>query len=170
MDHFARPDDELAIAQRNGTLHRNFQGYSSHAGADIYAFGMSSVSQTPNLYWQNHKELEAYYAALEAGRAPVARGYITSEDDRIRRETIMRLMCDLSLTYSVMSPKLGIDFAKYFARELASLAALETDGLIRKTPAGITVTEMGRLFIRNIAMRFDGTHVLETERQFSRTI
>lgn len=170
MDHFARPDDELAVAQRNKTLYRNFQGYSTHAGADIYAFGMSSISQTPNVYWQNQKNLDAYYAALDAGKAPVARGYLTSEDDRLRRETIMRLMCDLSLTYAEMSPKLGIDFAKYFATELASLAELEADGLIHKNPAGIMVTDVGRLFIRNIAMRFDATHVLETKRQFSRTI
>jgi oxygen-independent coproporphyrinogen III oxidase len=170
MDHFARRNDELAIAQRNKTLHRNFQGYSTRGGADIYSFGMSSISQTQNAYWQNAKELPAYYAALDAGKSPIVRGYITTDDDKIRRETIMRIMCDLSINYGEMSRKLGIDFPEYFARELESLSDLVADGLIRRTTLGLEVTTEGRFFIRNIAMRFDAYLPKETERRFSKTI
>jgi oxygen-independent coproporphyrinogen-3 oxidase len=170
MDHFARRNDELAVAQRNKTLRRNFQGYSTRAGADIYSFGMSSISQTQNAYWQNLKELPAYYAALDAGKSPIMRGYLTTEDDRIRRETIMRIMCDLSLNYGEMSQKLGIHFAEYFARELDSLSDMVADGLIRRTTLGLEVTPEGRFFIRNIAMRFDAYLPKETERRFSKSI
>jgi oxygen-independent coproporphyrinogen-3 oxidase len=170
MDHFARPDDELAVAQRRKQLQRNFQGYSTRAGADIYAFGMSSISQIPDAYWQNEKELPKYYAALEAGKTPLARGYLVTEEDKVRRETIMRVMCDLSLDYAAMSQRLGINFASHFERELESLAGLEADGLVRRSPAGLEVTDTGRLFIRNIAMCFDNTLAPVGERKHSRTI
>lgn len=170
MDHFAKPNDELAVAQKNKTLHRNFQGYSTRGGADIYAFGMSSISQTENAYWQNIKEVPQYYASLDAGKVPVARGYLTTEDDRIRRQTIMRLMCDLSLNYQQMSQRLGINFEEYFARELDSLSDLEGDKLVARSPLGLEVTTTGRLFIRNIAMRFDAYLPKEGERRFSRTV
>ena len=114
MDHFARPDDELAVAQKKKQLQRNFQGYSTRAGADIYAFGMSAISQIPDVYWQNEKELPDYYAALDAGKNPLSRGYFVTDEDKIRRETIMRVMCDLSLDYAAMSQKLGINFAATF--------------------------------------------------------
>jgi oxygen-independent coproporphyrinogen III oxidase len=170
MDHFARPDDELTLAQRNGTLQRNFQGYSTRGDADIYSFGMSSVSRTENMYWQNAKELPAYYAALDAGNHPAIRGYRLTEDDKIRRETIMRLMCDLALDFEAMSEKLGIDFAGYFACELDSLEDLEADQLLRRTPGRLEVTQTGRLLIRNIAMRFDAYLPKDQERRFSRTV
>lgn len=170
MDHFARRNDELAIAQRHKTLHRNFQGYSTRAGADIYSFGMSSISQTANAYWQNAKELPAYYAALDAGKAPIVRGYILTEDDKIRREVIMRLMCDLSLSFGELSRKLGINFPEYFARELDALWDFQADGLIRQTGSGLEVTGEGRFFIRNIAMRFDAHLPKEIQRHFSKTI
>jgi oxygen-independent coproporphyrinogen-3 oxidase len=170
MDHFARADDELAVAQRRKTLQRNFQGYSTRGGADIYAFGMSSISQADGVYWQNLKELPAYYAALDARKAPLAKGYILSDEDKIRRQTIMRLMCDLSLDYAEMSEMLGKDFTAHFARELDSLADLQADGLIRKDAARITVTDAGRLFIRNIAMRFDACAPAQMENRFSKTI
>jgi oxygen-independent coproporphyrinogen III oxidase len=170
MDHFAKPTDELAVAQQNKTLHRNFQGYSTRGRADIYAFGMSSISQTENAYWQNIKEVPQYYASLDAGKVPVSRGYLMTEDDKIRRQTIMRLMCDLSLNYQQMSQKLGINFEEYFARELESLSDLEGDALIVRTPLGFDVTTTGRLFIRNIAMRFDAYLPKENERRFSRTV
>src|SRR5215468_3357867 len=157
MDHFARPGDELAVAQSRKQLQRNFQGYSTRAGADIYAFGMSSISQIPEAYWQNEKDLVKYYATLDAGQVPMVRGYVVSDEDKIRRETIMRVMCDLSLNYAAMSQRLGINFGSYFERELASLAAFEADGLVRRTPAGMEVSDVGRLFIRNIAMSFDNT-------------
>ena len=170
MDHFARADDELALAQRQKTLQRNFQGYSTRGGADIYAFGMSSISQTDALYWQNRKELPAYYQALSADRLPVARGYRLTEDDRRRREIIMRLMCDLSLDYASMSGRLGLDFTVAYAAELAGLSELAGDGLIRRTPRGLEVTSLGRLFIRNIAMRFDAHLPKETIQRYSRTV
>ncbi|HPC59875.1 MAG TPA: oxygen-independent coproporphyrinogen III oxidase [Verrucomicrobiota bacterium] len=170
MDHFARPTDELAVAQSRKQLQRNFQGYSTRGGADIYAFGMSSISQIPEAYWQNEKDLPKYYAALDAGRVPLARGYRVTEEDKIRRETIMRVMCDLSLNYAAMSQRLGIDFAAHFERELESLAGFEADGLVRRTAEGIEVTGTGRLFIRNIAMSFDNTLAPEGERKHSRTI
>ena len=170
MDHFAKPDDELAVAQRNKQLQRNFQGYSTRAGSDIYSFGMSAISQIPDAYWQNEKELPAWQAAVDAGRAPLHRAYFVTEEDNRRRETIMRVMCDLSLDFAAMSKSLGINFAEHFATELASLAPFEADGLVKRTASGLEVTETGRLFIRNIAMCFDNTLAPVGERRHSRTI
>ena len=170
MDHFARPSDELAAAQRQKTLQRNFQGYSTKGGADIYAFGMSAISQADGVYWQNIKDLPGYYAAMDAGCGPFAKGYILSSDDKIRRHAIMRLMCDLSLDYAALSKDLGIDFAAYFAVELESMTDLEKDGLVRRDAGGLVVHDVGRLFIRNIAMRFDRYLPAAKERRFSRTI
>lgn len=170
MDHFAREDDELAVAQRQKTLQRNFQGYSTRGGADIYAFGMSSISQADGIYWQNLKELPAYTAALDANRLPLSKGYILTPEDHIRRQTIMRLMCDLSLTYAAMSELLRIDFPQHFERELASLADMEQDGLVERNSSGLNVTQAGRLFIRNIAMRFDPYNANNRPGRFSKTI
>jgi oxygen-independent coproporphyrinogen-3 oxidase len=170
MDHFARADDELAIAQREKTLQRNFQGYSTHSGADIYSFGMSAISQTECAYWQNLKDLPAYYAALNAGQLPLAKGYILTEDDKIRRQTIMRLMCDLTLDFAAMSQYMESDFKTYFARELASLDDLEADGLIVQSERGLTVTDFGRLLIRNIASRFDAAYAQRPPTAFSKAI
>ena len=170
MDHFAKPDDELAVAQRRKQLQRNFQGYSTRAGSDIYSFGMSAISQTPEVYWQNEKELPEYYAAVDAGRVPVQRGYAVTSEDKIRRETIMRAMCDLSLDYAAMSAKLGLNFTEHFAAELAALAPFEEDGLVKRSATGLEITDAGRLFIRNIAMCFDNTLAPTTERRHSQTI
>lgn len=170
MDHFAREDDELAIAQREKTLQRNFQGYSTRGQADIYAFGMSSISQAEDIYWQNIKELPEYYASLDAGKLPWSKGYIMTPEDRIRRTTIMRLMCDLGLDYAAMSKLLGLNFEEHFASEIASLDEMEADGLLVKTPGAIVVTDLGRLLIRNIAMRFDAYLPKQMERRFSKTI
>jgi oxygen-independent coproporphyrinogen-3 oxidase len=170
MDHFAKPEDELAMAQKKKQLQRNFQGYSTRAGADIYAFGMSAISQIPDAYWQNEKELPEYYAALDAGKTPLARGYFMTDEDKIRRETIMRVMCDLSLDYPAMSQRLGINFAQHFSPELATLVPFEADGLVKRMPTGLEVTDTGRLFIRNIAMCFDNTLAPVSERKHSRTI
>lgn len=170
MDHFARAKDELVVAQRNKTLQRNFQGYSTRANADIYAFGMSAISQIPDAYWQNEKDLLKYYAALDAGKVPLSRGYIVSEEDKIRRDTIMRVMCDLGLDYAAMSRRLGLNFASHFEREIESLANFEADGLVQRSDAGLQVTDTGRLFIRNIAMCFDNTLAAAGERKHSKTI
>lgn len=170
MDHFARPNDELAVAQRKKELQRNFQGYSTRAGADIYSFGMSAISQIPDAYWQNEKELPKYYAALNDGRIPLSRGYLVSDEDKVRRETIMRVMCDLSLDYAAMSQRLGLNFASHFESELESLNGFESDGLVRRSPTRLEVTDKGRLFIRNIAMCFDNTLAPASDRKHSRTI
>jgi oxygen-independent coproporphyrinogen III oxidase len=170
MDHFARPNDELAVAQRNKQLQRNFQGYSTRAGSDIYSFGMSAISQIPEAYWQNEKELPKYQEAVDAGRVPLHRAYFVTDEDKIRRETIMRAMCDLSLDFASMSQKLGINFEQHFASELASLAPFEADGLVKRTPTGLEVTDKGRLFIRNIAMCFDNALAPAGERRHSKTI
>ena len=170
MDHFARAEDELAVAQKQRTLQRNFQGYSTHGGADIYSFGMSSISQADGIYWQNAKELPLYYGALDQGRIPMVKGYLLSEDDKVRRQTIMRLMCDMGLDYGLMSQYLELDFKTYFAEELASLHDMEADGLIEQTHRGFSVTNRGRLLIRNIAMRFDAYQKTPAAERFSRTI
>jgi oxygen-independent coproporphyrinogen III oxidase len=170
MDHFARQTDELAVAQRGKTLQRNFQGYSTRAGADIFGFGMSSISQAESIYWQNEKELETYYRRLDLGELPLHKGYVMTEDDRVRRWTIMRLMCDLGLDYDAMSVSLGIDFRRYFAREIDSLGDLVADGLLSLSPGGLEVSEVGRLLVRNIAMRFDAYLPQEKEKRYSRTV
>jgi oxygen-independent coproporphyrinogen III oxidase len=170
MDHFAKPTDELVAAQRNKTLQRNFQGYSTRGNADIYAFGMSAISQIPDAYWQNEKELPDYYAALDEKKVPLTRGYFVTDEDKIRRETIMRVMCDLSADFAALSKKLGVDFTKHFSNELAALKSFEADGLVQFSEAGFKVTDAGRLFIRNIAMCFDSTLAPAGERKFSRTI
>ncbi|MGO8836805.1 MAG: oxygen-independent coproporphyrinogen III oxidase [Limisphaerales bacterium] len=170
MDHFAKPDDELAVAQKKKQLQRNFQGYSTRAGSDIYAFGMSSISQIPDAYWQNEKELPKWQVAVDAGRVPLHRAYLVTDEDKIRRETIMRVMCDLSLDYAAMSQKLGLNFVEHFEKELAALAPFEADGLVKRSPTGLEVTDTGRLFIRNIAMCFDNTLAPVGERKHSRTI
>jgi len=171
MDHFARADNDLAQAQREGTLQRNFQGYSTRAGADVYGIGNSALSQTAGAYWQNEKKLEDYYAALDQGRLPIASGYVLTPDDRLRRQVIMRLMCDFQLDYDVSSRSLGIDFRAYFEPELDSLRDLENDGLIELHRGGFRVTSAGRLLVRVIAMRFDRFLAAgKTEKVYSRTI
>ncbi len=169
MDHFAREDDELAVAQRAHTLQRNFQGYSTRAGVDIYAFGMSSISQTTTHYRQNEKTLDAYYARLDSGQLPVSRARFLSDEDILRREVIMRLMCDLSLDYRALSKTLAVDFADHFAPELAAFAGPASDGLVTIDDNALTVTDTGRLLIRNLAMTFDA-YLGQDERRFSRTI
>lgn len=170
MDHFARRGDELEVAQRTGQLQRNFQGYSTHAGADILAFGVSSISQTPDMYWQNEKNLAAYYARLDDGRLPIVNGYVLTDEDRVRRQVIMRVMCDMKLDFGAMSERLGIDFPENFARELDALHALEADGLVHLHESGFEVTDSGRLLIRNIAMCFDAYLGNRTEGVYSRTV
>ncbi|MCE0484956.1 MAG: oxygen-independent coproporphyrinogen III oxidase [Methylacidiphilales bacterium] len=170
MDHFARVDDELAVAQQNKSLQRNFQGYSTRGDADIYAFGMSSISQSCDAYWQNEKELPKYYEALDAGRSPIMRGYFLTEEDKIRRQVIMRLMCDMGLDFAALSKSLGLDFRSHFAKELESLSDLEADGLITRDEGKLVVTELGRLLIRNIAVRFDAYQAQRKEAAFSKSI
>jgi oxygen-independent coproporphyrinogen III oxidase len=169
MDHFAKANDELARAQREGTLQRNFQGYSTKSGTDIYGFGMSSISQTRNAYRQNEKDLPSYYAALDKGELPLSKGYVLTRDDQVRRQTIMRLMCDLHLDFGKMSDLLDVNFAEYFADEIEALRAFEEDGLVEVGEQSVHVTPAGRFLIRNLAMKFDA-YIQEKENRFSKTV
>jgi oxygen-independent coproporphyrinogen-3 oxidase len=155
LDHFARPDDSLAVAQRAGTLHRNFQGYTTQAEASLYAFGISSISATETTYRQNHKALIEWKAALAAGQLPVERGLRLTAEDQRRRTIIMRLMCDRRLDYAALSRRLGLDFAATYAADLGRLEDLRADGLISFSERGLEVTPVGIPLLRVIAMRFD---------------
>ena len=155
LDHFAKPNDELAIALREGTMHRNFQGYSTRGGASLYAFGISSISSTPDTYRQNAKTLPEWRAALDAGRLPIERGLRLTAEDRRRRTIIMRLMCDRRLDYVALSHALGVDFREEYRTELDGLADLQADGLIAPVTGGLEVTPVGVPLLRVIAMRFD---------------
>lgn len=169
LDHFARPDDELAVALREGTLHRNFQGYSTRGGASLYSFGISSISATATTYRQNFKTLDAWRAALDAGVLPVERGLRLSGEDVRRRTIIMRLMCDRKLDFGALSTSLALDFETTYAKEIASLADLEADGLVARTSKGIAVTRVGVPLLRVVAMRFDPL-LSVGPREHSRTI
>ncbi|NRR29409.1 oxygen-independent coproporphyrinogen III oxidase [Oxalobacteraceae bacterium] len=155
MDHFARPMDDLAVAQRQGRLQRNFQGYSTHAGANLIACGVSAISAVGATYSQNEKELEAYYAALDAGRLPVARGLRLSADDLLRRIVIQSLMCNFELSIGAVEEAYPVGFWQHFAAERPRLEQLAADGLLVIDGQWITVTLRGRLLIRNICMVFD---------------
>ena len=172
MDHFARADDELARALRAGTLQRNFQGYSTRAGASIHAFGMSSISQTGRTYRQNLKELPAYHDSLAAGCLPIERGLVLSDEDLRRRRIIMGLMCERRLDFAGLSAEFGFDFANTYAAELASLDDLVADGLVRRSPRGVELTAAGVLLVRVVAARFDAYLARESSPQtrFSRAL
>ncbi len=169
LDHFARPDDELAIAQREGTLHRNFQGYSTRGGASLYAFGLSSISSTEDTYRQNFKTLAEWRAALDAGRLPLEKGLHLTFEDRRRRTIIMRLMCERRLDYAALSKMIGVNFTDRYAAEIASLADLEADGLVVRTRSGLEVTRAGGPLLRVVAMRFD-EHLATALHRHSKTI
>ena len=155
MDHFARPDDELAIAQREGSLYRNFQGYSTHSDCDLVAMGVTSISMVGNTYSQNVRDLEAYYEQLDADRLPVLRGFELSQDDLIRRDVITQLICNFTLPYERIEQAWGIKFADYFSEELSRVDGMAADGLLEKDGQRISVLPRGRLLIRNICMAFD---------------
>ena len=172
MDHFAKPTDELARAQREKTLYRNFQGYSTRSGADLYGLGMSSIGHFGRVYAQNHKTLPEYYRALDGGEFATHVGYRMSDDDVLRKHVIMRLMCDLELDTGDVERRFGIRFPEYFAAALAALAPLEADGLVRLEPERITILEPGRLLLRNVAMPFDAylEGMAKNKPLFSRTV
>lgn len=170
MDHFALPTDELVIAQREGTLQRNFQGYSTRAGVEICGFGISSISQGNNGFRQNVKDIETYRAALARGEIPVSKGYELTAEDKLRGDVIMRLMCDMKLDYATMSQRWGINFESHFAAAIAQLAEPAQDGLIELYATGFTVTDKGRFFIRNLAMCFDAYLEPDVSGRYSRTV
>jgi len=155
MDHFARPDDDLAIAQRQGRLHRNFQGYSTHADSDLVSCGVSAISAVGATYSQNAKTLDAYYEALDNNELPVVRGVALGMDDLLRRTIIQQLMCQFELSISAIEQAFPIAFDHYFAPELAALRHYERDGLLTMDGEWLTVTLRGRLLIRNLCMVFD---------------
>ena len=155
MDHFAKPEDELAVAQRNRTLHRNFQGYTTKAGADLYGLGVSAISGIGNAYAQNFRDLPQYTAAVERRGLATMRGYRLSEDDCLRRAVISRLLCHAVIRKDEIAREFGVNFDDYFAAELEHLHPFVADRLVRLTPGEISVTPLGRIFIRNVAMLFD---------------
>jgi oxygen-independent coproporphyrinogen-3 oxidase len=155
MDHFAKPNDDLAVAQRQGRLHRNFQGYSTHADAEMVSVGVSAISNVGSTYSQNEKTLEEYYERIEQGELPITRGTKLSVDDLLRRIIIQMLMCNFELSVRSLELAYPITFAEYFAKELERLKSFEEDGLLNIDREWITVTPKGRLLIRNICMVFD---------------
>lgn len=174
MDHFAKPDDELAIAQQAGELHRNFQGYTTKPESDLLGFGITSISMLQDVYIQNHKRLKDFYRALDARELPIEQGLQLTHDDLIRRTVIMELMCQFQLSTEDLENKyhLGFDleFNDYFESELPYLDALEADGLLKRWSDGIEVTPSGRLLIRNIAAVFDTYLRQKAKTAFSRSI
>ncbi len=172
LDHFAKPDDELAIARREKTLYRNFQGYSTRAGADLYGFGMSSISHFQTIYAQNEKALPEYYRALDQGRLATRLGYRMTDDDRLRKHVIMRLMCDLELDIPAVESQFGIEFERYFESSMHALRPFVEDGLVEISPDRIAIVGGGRLLLRNIVMCFDAylDAMMKTKPVFSRTV
>ena len=171
MDHFALPDDALAIAKRQGRLHRNFQGYSTQPDCDLIALGVSAIGRVSATYSQNAKNLDEYYDLLDQGRLPIVRGLALSRDDLVRRAVIMALMCQGELLFEPLEQSWLIDFEDYFSVELERLREMETQGLVRMNNDGVTVTPMGWYFVRGIAMVFD--KYLQADRtrvRFSRII
>ena len=172
MDHFSKRTDEMAIAQKNKTLYRNFQGYSTKAGCDLYGFGMSAIGHFKETYQQNKKTLPEYYKSLTANSLPTNVGYKMSADDQIRKTVIIRLMCDMELEKAAIEKQFGITFDDYFSDALYKLEAFVPDGLVTLTKDKIVVNGLGRLIIRNIAMGFDAylEKMMKERPIFSRTV
>lgn len=170
MDHFALPEDELVRARTQGTLQRNFQGYSTHADCDLIGLGVSSIGKVDETYSQNAKELSQYYARLDQGLLPVQRGYRLSDDDRLRREVISELMCHGRVEFARIESGHGIRFADYFAQALERLTEPVRDGLLEIHPHALVLLPAGHLMMRTLAMAFDA--YLEGDRtvQYSRTV
>jgi len=171
MDHFARPDDELAIAQRQGRLQRNFQGYSARAQSDLVGLGVSAIGAIGPTYYQNEKRLDDYYAALDAGHLPVARGLELGADDLARRAVIQALACHFSVSIESIELAYLIDFRSYFAAELKELSRLQQEGLVEVGEDWISVTPAGRLLVRVVCMVFDRyLREAQTHAAYSRVI
>ena len=171
MDHFARPDDELAVALKEKKLYRNFQGYSTHAGTDLYAMGITSISQFGRIYAQNAKKEKQYYTLLDEGTLPTAKGYRLNDDDMLRRRVITKLMCDFELDFKSIENEFNIDFRTYFAWGIKNLTEMIEDNLVSIENDKVKVTDMGQLLIRNIVMNFDGyIERREDKARYSRTV
>ncbi len=172
MDHFAKPEDELAIAQQKGELHRNFQGYTTHKECDLIALGVSAISQVGNTYYQNHHELSSYEQLITSQGHALHKGVTLSKDDLIRRHVINQLICHFALNTEEIERHFGVSFFKYFALEVETLAQLEQDGLVYWNDTTLYVTPRGRLLIRHICMLFDAyiTTAPTTPKSYSRII
>lgn len=171
MDHFALPNDALAVAKRQGRLHRNFQGYSTQSDCDLVALGVSAIGRIGATYSQNAKTLEEYYDALDQGRLPIVRGLAVTRDDLLRRSVIMALMCQGEVLFESIELGHLIDFRSYFARELDTLADLEQHGLVKLSDTAIQVTSTGWYLVRAIAMTFDRYLQVDQDRaRFSKII
>jgi oxygen-independent coproporphyrinogen-3 oxidase len=170
MDHFAKPDDELAVAQRDGTLYRNFQGYSTHSECDLIALGATSISMVGDSYAQNLKGLDEYYAAIDADKLAIFRGVGLNNDDKLRRDVITRLICHFELDKAVVEQTHGINFNDYFANELKDLQGMQGDGLLKLEAGRIEVQPAGKLLIRNICMVFDRYLREKQNQRFSKVI
>jgi len=171
LDHFARPEDELCSAQQDRTLHRNFQGYTTRRGCDLYAMGVSSISSTGDAYVQNWRDLKNYYEATEAGHLPTMRGIRVSGEDKLRRAVINRILCHTVVVKSEVEAEFGINFDEHFSGELELLRRLENDELVRLSSDRIQIEPLGRIFIRNVAMVFDAyLQSSERTRVFSTTL
>jgi oxygen-independent coproporphyrinogen III oxidase len=155
MDHFAKPHDELAVSQRNRTLHRNFQGYTTKAGADLYGMGITAISGIQDTYAQNFRDIPAWEKAVNERGIATMRGYRLSQDDLVRREVISRLLCHTVIVKDEISRQFAVDFDRYFAPELDGLKMPQEDGLVIVNGEEIRATWLGRIFIRNLAMVFD---------------
>jgi oxygen-independent coproporphyrinogen-3 oxidase len=166
MDHFALPGDELALAQEEGHLHRNFQGYTTHAHCDLLAFGVSSIGNMGNTFSQNVKTLDEYYAAIEKNTLPIERGLVLNRDDVIRQDVITQLICQFALNFNQIDLAWRIQSSDYFAHELIALEQMQKDGLLVLSEDGLQVTQPGRLLIRNVCMVFD-RYLPEAQHRFS---
>lgn len=170
MDHFALENDEIAVAQRNGLLHRNFQGYTLHGDADLLGFGVSAISQIGNLYAQNMKSLSQWSDAIDQGHSPIEQGYLLDRDDQMRRDLIMRLLCDLYVDMKLFSEQWQINFPDYFVDALGAWVEFEAQGLVRVDQHRLVITDRGRLVSRALVMPFDRYTQNEARHRFSRII
>lgn len=170
MDHFALPGDELAQAAEDGTLHRNFQGYATRPDLDLIGLGASAIGQIGDAYSQNRRDPAGHAAALVAGELPVWRGVELTADDRLRRDVIQEVMCRGAVNFAAIEERHGVVFRQYFRDALRQLAPLEADGLVAVQREGLTVTERGRFFLRNVAMPFDAYLAPAETGRFSRVI
>jgi oxygen-independent coproporphyrinogen-3 oxidase len=170
MDHFALPDDELAIAQEESTLQRNFQGYTTHGHCDLIGLGVSAISQIGDLYCQNNSDLNQYQNTLASAQLATSRGLLCNTDDRLRRAVIQQLICNFSLEFAQIEQAFNIDFRGYFGELWPQLRCMAKDGLIELDSESITVLPAGRLLVRSVCMIFDAYLAQHSRQRFSRVI
>ena len=170
MDHFALPDDELAIAQEESTLQRNFQGYTTHGHCDLIGLGVSAISQIGDLYCQNNSDITHYQHTLSSEQLATSRGLLCNQDDRIRREVIQQIICNLHLPFARIEQAFNIDFRGYFSHQWPVLETMAEDGLIELDNEQLTVLPAGRLLVRSICMVFDAYLAQQSRQRYSRVI